>query len=459
MTGYQLDEITYDHLNAIFDSLTDAVIVLDRNAKIILINPIFSKLIGTTPEYCIGKETKDLIAEGFYDRSVVYETIESGKEVAAIVKTGTGVDLLSRSRIIKDEQCEIKFVVVTSTPISVLDNLRIEFERQHRLSDMYKEELERLRKIMLLDGDFVFESDEMKALLYLVKRVAPMDFTVLITGESGVGKEIMAKTVHRNSKRKDVFIPVSIPAIPENLLESELFGYKEGAFTGSLKQGKIGLFEVAQGGTLFLDEVGDIPYPMQVKILRAIENGEITRIGSTKTITLDVRIIAATNKNLREMVKEGSFREDLFYRLNVVPLEIKPLRERKKDIEPLCHYFIRNINSRYKLDKYLSSHALEELKRYTWPGNIRELKNVMERLVTKSDEKCISAEDVACILFGSEGHKPMRDHKNGKISILDDYSVFEQNRILDALKKTGGNKSAAAKLLGISRSKLYRKLA
>lgn len=458
MTEGRPAEITFDHLHDIFDSLTDAVIVLDCNARLVMTNPTFCKLIGTTLEHCIGKETKELIAEGLYDRSVVYETIETGKEVSAIVRTGTGVELLSRSRIVHDSEGKIKFVVVTSTPISVLSNLRVEFERQHRLSDMYLRELEHLRKLLLVDEDFIFESREMKSLLDVVKRVAPLSFTVLITGESGVGKEILAKTIHNNSNRKNTFIPVSIPSIPDNLFESELFGYIGGAFTGALRGGKIGLFEIAQGGTLFLDEVADIPYPMQVKLLRTIENGEITRVGCTKTIKLDVRIIAATNRDIHAMVKKGTFREDLFYRLNVVPIKIKPLRERQEDMEPLCHYFIRNINNSYNLNKYLSIYALQELRKYNWPGNVRELRNALERLVTISDTNCIGSEDVKSVITSSFGGNQTLENDSQAMPALKEYEAFEQSRILEALRQAGGNKSKAAELLGMTRTKLYRKL-
>jgi PAS domain S-box-containing protein len=458
MTNAGPTKVTLDHLHNIIDSLTDAVIVLDHNARIVLTNPIFCKLIGSTAEHCIGKETKELIAEGLYDRSVVYETIKTGKEFAAIVRTGTGVELLSRSRIVPDEQGLIKFVVVTSTPISVLNNLRAELERQHRLSDMYMRELEHLRKLLLVDENFIFESREMKSLLDVIKRVAPLDFTVLITGESGVGKEVLAKTIHVNSNRKNIFIPVSIPSIPDNLLESELFGYKGGAFSGSLRQGKIGLFEIAHGGTLFLDEVGDIPYPMQVKLLRTIETGEITRVGCTKLIKLDIRIIAATNRDLHAMVKKGTFREDLFYRLNVVPIKISPLRERQEDIEPLCHFFIRNINNRYNLNKYLSVRALQDLKAYGWPGNVRELRNVLERLVTLSDTNCISDEDVLSVISSSIENNYIVQNLNPTLSALKEYEIFEQSKILEALKQSDGNKSKAAELLGMTRTKLYRKL-
>lgn len=450
--------ITLNNLADIFDSLTNCVIVLDRDAKIVMVNPIFCKIIGATPEHCIGKETKDLIAEGLYDRSVVYETIQTGKEIAAIVKTGTGVDLLSRSRLVFNSEGEIQFVVVTSTPISILNNLTIALERERQLSDIYFRELEHLRKLLLLDDNFVFESREMKSLLEVVKRVAPLNFTVLITGESGVGKEVLAKTIHNNSNRNNIFIPVIIPSIPEYLLESELFGYKGGAFTGSLPTGKIGLFEASQGGTLFLDEVGDIPYPLQVKILRAIETNEITPIGCNGLIKLDLRIVAATNKDLRKMVRAGTFREDLFYRLNAVPINIKPLRERQEDIEPLCNYFIQKINIKYDFNKYLLFDAMKELKKYHWPGNIRELRNVLERLITRSDENCISDQDVIAVLPSPEDYGGTRGPDNQATSIPEEYEAFEKDLILTALKKTGGNKSKAAELLGMSRTKLYYKL-
>jgi len=451
--------ITPDHLSEILNNLTDAVIVLDDKAKFVMVNPAFCMLTGTIPEQWIGREPKELIADGVYDRSIVYKTLEINKEVAAVVHTQTGVELLSRSRLVYDNDARIKFVVVTSTPLTELDKFRENLERQYRLSNMYLRELEILRNILLVSEDFIFESHAMKSLLEIVERVAPLDFTVLITGESGVGKEILAKTIHNSSTRKNgPFIPVTIPAIPESLFEAELFGYKGGAFTGSMRGGKIGLLEVAQGGTLFLDEVGDIPYNVQVKILRSIEIGEIVRVGSTKPIKLDVRIIAATNKDIVAMVKKGVFREDLYYRLNVVPIKIKPLRERCEDIEPLCHYFIRNINNKYNLNKYYFATALAELKKYDWPGNVRELRNVVERLAIQSNTNCITVEDVRSVISPSTEERFSKANKNQSIPIIEEYESFEQSRILAALKQAGGNKTKAAELLGMTRTKLYRKL-
>jgi len=312
--------------------------------------------------------------------------------------------------------------------------------------------------ISFVEQDLVFESMAMKFLMGDLKKVAPVDCTVLITGESGVGKEVVAKTIHSNSPRKNgPFVTVTIPSITENLLESELFGYEEGAFTGSLRGGKTGLFEIAQGGTLFLDEIGDCPYDIQVKILRAIDNGEIRKVGGTKSIRLNVRIIAATNKDLGQLIKKGLFREDLYYRLSIVPLFIKPLRERPEDIWPLCESFLEKINAKYSLKKKISRPAFKIIKNHTWPGNVRELKNFTERLAILSNGDEIAPEDV---LFLLNNHVVITRQEERPVveSPWESYQSYENTQILEVLKQVGGNKTKAAGILGISRSKLYRKL-
>jgi transcriptional regulator with PAS, ATPase and Fis domain len=281
----------------------------------------------------------------------------------------------------------------------------------------------------------------------------------LITGESGVGKEVVAKTIHLNSSRRTgPFIPVCIPVIPANLLESELFGYEGGTFTGSFREGKIGLLEVAQGGTLFLDEIGDIPQETQVKILRAIETNEIRKVGSTKTIQLNVRVIAATNRPLDRMMKNGSFREDLYYRLNVVPIHVKPLRERPEDIEPLCHYFLQEINKKYHQSTMISKDALEIMKRHQWPGNVRELKHAVERLSVMSNGDLIIPEDVRKIFTDAAADCKI-DRSVGGGTPMEEFEAFEKMNILEALKRASGNKKKAAEIMGMTRTKFYRRLA
>ena len=230
--------------------------------------------------------------------------------------------------------------------------------------------------------------------LDLARRLAVVDTTVLIMGESGVGKEVVARILHRaNPKRSDkAFITINCGAIPYNLLEAELFGYERGAFTGASKEGKSGSFELADGGSIFLDEVGELPLDLQVKLLRVLQEKNFKKVGGIKEINVDVRVIAASNKDLLGLVKKGDFREDLYYRLNVVPLKISPLRERKEDIVALSRHFLQYFNERYGFEKILSAELIDVMERYNWPGNVRELKNIVERMVVTSEENILKAE-------------------------------------------------------------------
>ena len=342
----------------------------------------------------------------------------------------------------------------------------MKLEKERKQTQTYKREIEHLRKYVMLANQHIFQNQGMQTMIDFIKKVAPLDCTILIMGESGVGKEVLAKAVHNDSPRNHMpFIPVSIPAIPENLLEAELFGYEQGAFTGSKRGGKLGLFEIAQGGTLFLDEVGDIPLNIQVKILRAIENQEITRLGGTHSIKLDVRIISATNKNMQHEIKTGRFREDLYYRLNVVPFVILPLRERRDVIIPLCMSFLKEVNSKYHLNKTFAESALQELKKHAWPGNIRELKNVIERLFILTEHQIITDVNVREIIQRDnetpiivKRHETDDGKKEVAKSIESEYGDYEQHQILKALKQAKGRKNQAAQILGISRSTLYNKL-
>ncbi|NPU85946.1 MAG: sigma 54-interacting transcriptional regulator [Syntrophaceae bacterium] len=443
----------------ILDHISDVVVIFDPEAHVLWLNKGICEAMKFTRSEIIGKTQKQLVEEGYIRGSVVYAAIRERKEVSGIVYAKDGTEVMTRCKPIFDDKDNLLFVVGTSTNIQELNALRVNLEKERRQNKKYKREIEHLRKMLLLDKDNIFDSTEMKTLLEVLLKVAPFDYTVLITGESGVGKEVVAKTIHLNSSRRnESFTPVSIPAIPANLLESELFGYEGGTFTGSLREGKMGLFEVAHGGTLFLDEVGDIPQDIQVKILRAIESNEIRRIGSTQTIKLDVRIIAATNRPLDQMIKKGLFREDLYYRLSVVPIHIKPLRERMEDIYPLCHHFLDEINKKYNLNKTISKDAMDIMKQHQWPGNVRELKHVVERLSVLSNGDLIIPEDVMNVL--SVTNTEQSDHQpTNAIAPLKDFESFEKLKILDALKHAGGNKKKAAAMLGMTRTKFYRRLA
>lgn len=302
------------------------------------------------------------------------------------------------------------------------------------------------------DEILVAKSPQMKKIKELIEKVAVSMATVNIYGETGVGKELVAKAIHELSDRKDKsFIKVNCSAFPETLLESELFGYEKGAFTGAFSR-KLGRFELADGGTIFLDEIGDISPLIQLKLLRVIQQKEFERLGGTKTIPLDIRVITATNKNLKELVKNGKFREDLYYRLNVIPIDVAPLRERKEDIESLLNTFIEVTSKANKSKiKTISKEALSYLTSYNWPGNVRELENIVERVMVISDKDVISVEDLPDHITSA-----LESTQSSILRTVKD--EVEQQVIRDAINDSYGNMTKAAEKLGISRRSLYRKV-
>ncbi len=312
----------------------------------------------------------------------------------------------------------------------------------------------------------------MKKIYQLVKKIAPSSSTVLILGESGTGKEVLAKYIHFCSKRKGPFVPINCAAIPEELLEAELFGYEKGAFTGAIRS-KPGKFEIANGGTIFLDEIGDLSPKLQAKLLRVIQEKQVERLGGDRPIKVEVRILAATNKDLEKEVKEGRFREDLFFRLNVIPIKLPPLRERKEDIPLLAKFFLKKICEREGIEeKKLTPEAMEKLVNYPWPGNIRELENFIERLVILSEGNIIGVEDLAS--FSLDFKTPIKNDSFKDNEFLTKISLpeipengIELNKLLreieiyylrKALEVSKGVKTRAAKLLGLNRTTFIEKL-
>jgi transcriptional regulator with PAS, ATPase and Fis domain len=434
------------------DSMPWSVCIYDPNARVIMVNRRLCENLHINPEDWIGKSAEQIKKDGYLDKSIVTEAIAKRKTVYGVTRLRTGLEGLSVCQPIFNNNGDIKFLVLCSPLTKDHQEIKTLIEDHQNREKLSLREIEYLRNLLLLNQDDVFASPSMNSILETVKKISCMDCTVLITGESGVGKEVIAKIIHRNSTRKNgPFIPVNISAIPETLLESELYGYKQGAFTGAAKEGKVGLFEIAEGGTLFLDEVGDIPLGMQVKLLRALDTGEMTRVGDTQSKKMDVRIIAASNRKMEDEIEKGNFREDLYYRLNVVPIKIVPLRERQEDIWPLCHHFLQRINRKYNIKKVFSPQILDQFKMYHWPGNVRELRNVIERLAILSRADEISPDDFNSLI----GISPFGKEPGGT---LNEYETYEQSRILSAMKQANGNKTQAAKILGMQRSKLYRKL-
>jgi two-component system NtrC family response regulator len=387
----------------------------------------------------------------------------------------TGLEVLEE---VKKINPEISFVILTaygtienavkamrlgafdyiSKPVD-LDELDLMIERIIENKNL-KSEI-RLLKNQLQEkfkiDSFISHSPKMEEVLSIAARAADSKATILITGESGTGKEVLAKSIHYVSPRKDKpFVAVNIPALPETLLESELFGHEKGAFTGADKAKK-GRFEIADGGTIFLDEIGDIPLNLQVKLLRVLQEHQIEKVGSSESIDIDVRIIAATHQNLEEKIKDGSFREDLYYRLNIVSLHIPPLRERRKDIIPLIEHFVQKYseeNGKHNLS--LSKEAVDLLIKYNFPGNVRELENIIERAVVLARGEVITINDLPNIVKGFKAEKEILTDENA--TLIEQVEALEKKLIYDALSKTNGNQSQAGRMLGLTERNLRYKM-
>ena len=386
ITEYEKYKSESMDLKAIFETSYDVMYVSDGEGNTIRASSACLELWGKKENELIGRNVIDLEKEGIYTPSITRLVLEQRKKVSAIQTTKEGRRLMVVGTPIKNEQGEVIRVINASRDITEVSQMQSEISEMKRLIAGYKQELMELKKDKTEKVKLISYSKKMEKTLELARRVANVDSTVLILGESGVGKEMVANLIHETSDRKNSpFIKVNCGAIPENLLESELFGYEGGAFTGAKKEGKMGLFELANKGTLFLDEIAEMPLALQVKLLRVLQEREVMRVGGVKPVAVNVRIIAATNRNLHEDVQKGNFREDLYYRLNVIPLSILPLRERREDILPLASYFIEQFNQKYLTKKTLSAETAEAFELYNWPGNVRELQNIVERLIVMSD--------------------------------------------------------------------------
>ncbi len=457
----QLSEIPEDilfqaflkELQAIIDCIDAGIYIVDAEKRIVAINKTSRSKLSTDPEFVMGKPLEHLVDIGVFpvDEIVTLPVFET-KKPNTIIRTrknnvvATAIPQLDGDRIVR--------VIETDQTINELMELKSEIEKEIELNEKYKSELAYFRnKEMSAVDEIIAESISMQKLLSSAARVASTDATLLLQGESGVGKEVMAKFIYKNSLRSDKpFIKLNCSALPETLLESELFGYEKGSFTGASSKGKIGFFELADQGTLLLDEIDTLPLHLQPKLLRVLQEGEIIRVGGTKSIKVDVRLIAATNANLAQAVAEGRFRQDLYYRLNVIPLNIPPLRERTADIMPLASHFIDKLNEKYHKYKHLNYTCGPVLSGYSWPGNVRQLENLMERVYLSTDAIFITAAHLEPYLTEEMPLDP-----SGK-SLKDIVGDFEKKYI----EKIMGNYSSTQELadaLQIDKSTLTRKIA
>ena len=409
---------------------------------------------GVDAKFLVGKSVYDLEREKIYYPSITRMVLESKRRVQAIQTTATGKKLLVMGTPIQNEAGKIIRVINTSRIIPNENDLSKELEDTRLLLDGYKRELA-LSRMEKENTSFIAASPEMQKVFGRAMKVSETDVAVLITGESGVGKEVLANLIATKSRRADKpYIKINCSAIPPTLFESELFGYERGAFTGAERNGKPGLFELANHGTLFLDEISEIPINMQAKFLRVLQEKEFMRVGGTKTKTLDVRIIAATNKNLLEEIERGNFRKDLYYRLNVVQICIPPLRERRDDILPLSLAFLEKYNRKYNLDCKFSPEVMDAFFRYSWDGNVRELQHAVERMVVLSPQSLIEVESLPEIIAKERGEVI---HVSEIIPLKDAQRILEE-KLLAMARKKYKTTTAIAEVLGVNQSTVSRKL-
>lgn len=437
------------------ESSFDGIWITDGQGMVLFANSANATLIGVSREELVGKSTQLLLDKGVFAKSAILDAIQQKKRVSKVgYNYLTKLTVLATATPILDEAGMVKYVFNNVRDITALNDLQSNLQEKDEIIRQQTRQLESM-KIRLGEGTIIAHSKAFGEVVKLSQRVAAFDgATVLILGESGTGKELVAELIVNNSPRKNKpFLQINCGAIPENLVESELFGYEKGAFTGADSKGRKGLFEAADGGTVFLDEIGDLPLHIQVKLLRVLQQRKVTRVGGTEPIQLNVRIIAATNQNLEAMVREGRFREDLYYRLNVVSISIPPLRERKEDIIPLIHHFLSSVNQKYQTQKSIYSDTIDIFENYGWPGNVRELENLVENLVITTPGDMIRRKNLP-----EKFHSAAETLHSGNISPLK--SVVERaeyNAILYALKKYGSVRRAAA-ALEVNPSTITRKL-
>lgn len=441
-----------DQLDEIFNSLNDGLYITDGKANTILINKAYQTISGLTPEQVLGQNMQDLVKKHLIDRSGSLYVLEHGKPISLHQTFSTGKQAIISSKPIYDQGGKkLKMIVTVVRDMTELVNLQRQFELEISKN-------ETLRKYMQMhESNQQILAKDPKTLLTLRQslKVAPLDSTVLLTGETGVGKELFAKYIYENSLRKnESFIAVNCGAISPELIESEFFGYEAGSFTGAKKGGSIGIFESADGGTLFLDEIGEMPMSMQVHLLRVLQEMQIRRVGGTENININVRVIAATNRDLRLMVEEGTFREDLYFRISVVPIQIPPLRERKMDIVPLANYFLKKINKKYQFNRRFSKEAFIAMKSYDWPGNVRELSNIVEQSAILCDQNKIMDYDLP---FYAGKYTVQKLSKNEMIDLQKEMERVEGKFIINAYNEMKTVR-AAAEILGMSPSTFSRRL-
>jgi PAS domain S-box-containing protein len=436
----------------IYRNSFDGIFVADGKGMTLMVNPGCERNYDCKAEDLVGHHVSEFQNKGWIRPVIATQVATDRKRISAMQQTHGGKTIMVTGIPLFDAQGAVRKVIINSRDTTELVRLQEALLRTRDDLQRVENEMKELRLQNLKPDGVVLKSQAMQQLYGVAMRVAKVDTAVLVSGESGVGKEVLARQIHRHSQRSSgPFIKINCGAIPRELLESELFGYEGGAFTGAHKQGKVGIIETANHGTLFLDEIGELPLDLQVKLLQTLQDHTLVRVGGTRTVRIDLRIVAATNRDLRDMVEKNLFRSDLYYRLNVVPIHVPPLRQRKEDILPLLLQALQELNKQYGLAKKLSGRAVDCLLGYEWPGNVRELRNIVERLVVTTPADLMDAD-----------HLP-ESIRHGNALLRKDLGFaqlvarFETQLVREALNRYGSTR-AAAESLQISQSTVVRKL-
>ncbi|MCX5872150.1 MAG: sigma 54-interacting transcriptional regulator, partial [Deltaproteobacteria bacterium] len=456
ISGLQGYKELHRELEAIFESSFDGLYITDGKANTIRVNSAYERITGLKREDLIDRNMMDLVKEGVFDHSATLDVLEKRDQVTIMQKIKGGKHLLVTGTPIFDDEDKIALVVTNVRDITLLNELKAQLEETRRLSSRYYQSLVEQEKFQHDLQDMVVNSSAMIQTVQRAIKVAAVDASVLLYGESGVGKSMLARIIHLMSPRKErPLIKINCGSIPESLIESELFGYTKGAFTGAAPEGKAGLIEVGHTGTVFLDELGELTLAMQVKLLQVIEEKTFTRLGGTRPTSVDVRIIAATNHDLMRLVQKGAFREDLYYRLSVIPIHIPPLRERRDDIAALALNRLEKFNRSMGCNKRLEPAVLDRLMRYEYPGNVRELINIMERMMIMSDGNLISLSDLPGEL--QEQIAESQNYIEEGLTLRAAVQSLEHRIIVSALQRYK-SLPIAARALGVHPTTLWRKM-
>jgi len=445
-------------VGVILDSCFDEIYVTDGNGVTVFVNAACERFYNIKSENLVGKSVQELEQRGIFYPSVTSLVLNKKKRITIIQNTLSGRRIIATGNPVFDDRGNISKVITTSKDITELLMLRQKLTETEQLAVSVQEEAARLKRSCMDHQGLIAVSPAMKEVLAVARQVSALDSTVLLLGESGVGKDVVARFIHQLSTRyKGPFVTINCAAIPDQLLESELFGYEKGAFTGASRGGKRGLIELGNGGTVFFDEIGELSLGLQAKLLRVIQERKLTRVGGTKAIELDIRIISATNKDLQEQTQNGRFREDLYYRLNVIPITIPPLRERVEDIAPLIMHFLNQFNSKYNTEKIVAEEAMEHLLQYDWPGNVREVANMVERIAALTPGNQIEVGNLPAKIMEQSSNKMATVTVRGLIPLKEAVEAVE-SQLFTAAYRELKNTYKVAEILGVNQSTVVRKL-